>query len=182
MEASSCASVVYDVTKLNHMTPLEVVDVALRLPQALQVIEETYALDVILASTQNIASATGGLLEITWLWIEMFLNRIAHSHIVLFWKLCNCLMRPLMSMSNSLLRFFIHHHQVTKINLSTVQTCQQSRYSDAFSLHPLGLLPHGQHREPHERVPRAGCGRWKMEGRSCLHHQVPDGCPKYSAH
>ena len=77
MEASSCASVVYDVTKLNHMTPLEVVDVAIRLTQALQVIEETYALDVILASTQNIASATGGLLEITWLWIEMFLNRIA---------------------------------------------------------------------------------------------------------
>lgn len=59
MEASSCASVVYDVTKLNHMTPLEVVDVAIRLTQALQVIEETYALDVILASTQNIASATG---------------------------------------------------------------------------------------------------------------------------
>ena len=59
------------------MTPLEVVDVAIRLTQALQVIEETYALDVILASTQNIASATGGLLEITWLWIEMLLNRIA---------------------------------------------------------------------------------------------------------
>lgn len=59
MEASSCASVVYDVTKLNHMTPLEVVDVAIRLTQALQVIEETYAMDVILASTQNIASATG---------------------------------------------------------------------------------------------------------------------------
>ena len=65
MEASSCAAVVYDVTKLNHMTPLEVVDVAIRLTQALQVIEDTYALDVILASTQNIASATGGLLEIT---------------------------------------------------------------------------------------------------------------------
>eukprot|EP00435_Cladocopium_sp_Y103_P066563 s466_g28.t2 len=59
MEASSCASVVYDVTKLNHMTPLEVADVAIRLTQALQVIEETYALDVILASTQNIASAKG---------------------------------------------------------------------------------------------------------------------------
>lgn len=59
MEASACASVVYDVTKLNNMTPLEVIDVAIRLTQALQVIEEVFGLDVILASTQNIASATG---------------------------------------------------------------------------------------------------------------------------
>ena len=42
------------------MTPLEVADVAIRLVQALQVIEEPpVAMDVILASTQNIASATG---------------------------------------------------------------------------------------------------------------------------
>ena len=60
MEACACASVIYDVTKLNNMTPLEVADVAIRLVQALQVIEEPpVAMDVILASTQNIASATG---------------------------------------------------------------------------------------------------------------------------
>ena len=59
MEASACASVVFDITKLNNMTPLEVIDVAIRLVQALQVIEPVVAMDVVLASTQNISSVRG---------------------------------------------------------------------------------------------------------------------------
>lgn len=59
MEVSACASVIFDVTRLNNMTPLEVVDVAIRLVQALQVIEPVVTMDVVLASTQNISSVTG---------------------------------------------------------------------------------------------------------------------------
>ncbi|CAE8637811.1 unnamed protein product [Polarella glacialis] len=60
MEASRCASAVYDVSMLNHLTPLEVMDVALRLVQALQTIEEPkVALDIITASTQHMAYTHG---------------------------------------------------------------------------------------------------------------------------
>ncbi|CAE7518295.1 unnamed protein product [Symbiodinium natans] len=61
MQASLCTAAVYDVTKLNNLTQLEVMDVALRLTQALQPIEdpEKVALDVVLSSTQNLASVHG---------------------------------------------------------------------------------------------------------------------------
>ncbi|CAE8706320.1 unnamed protein product, partial [Polarella glacialis] len=60
MEASRCASAVYDVSMLNHLTPLEVMDVALRLVQAQQTIEEPkVALDIITASTQHMAYTHG---------------------------------------------------------------------------------------------------------------------------
>ena len=61
MEASLCTAAVYDVTRLSNLTQLEVMDVAIRLIQALQPIEEPHkvALDVVLASTQSIASLKG---------------------------------------------------------------------------------------------------------------------------
>ncbi|CAJ1382667.1 unnamed protein product [Effrenium voratum] len=60
MEAASCLAVVYDTTRLSHLTPLEVVDVAIRLVQALQVIDEPrVALDIVNASTQQIGYTQG---------------------------------------------------------------------------------------------------------------------------
>jgi len=56
MQASSCLSVVYDVTKLNHLGPLEIIDLVLKLVQALVPIEERkIGLDMITTSCQNIA-------------------------------------------------------------------------------------------------------------------------------
>jgi len=61
MEASLCTAVVYDVIRLNNLTQLEVLDAALRLIQALQPIEEPHkvALDIVLGSTQQLASVKG---------------------------------------------------------------------------------------------------------------------------
>ncbi|CAE6971877.1 unnamed protein product [Symbiodinium sp. CCMP2456] len=61
MQASLCTAAVYDVTRLNNLTHLEVMDVAIRLVKALQPIEDPnkVALDIVLSSTQNIASVQG---------------------------------------------------------------------------------------------------------------------------
>lgn len=56
--SSDCAAVVYDVTMLNNLGPLEVIDVAIRLVQALQTIEERkVALDIITESAQALGLA-----------------------------------------------------------------------------------------------------------------------------
>jgi len=61
MQASLCTAAVYDVTRLNNLTHLEVMDVAIRLVKALQPIEDPnkVALDIVLSSTQSIASVQG---------------------------------------------------------------------------------------------------------------------------
>ena len=61
MQASLCTAAVYDVTRLHNLTQLEVMDVAVRLVKALQPIEDPHrvALDVVLSSTQSIASLKG---------------------------------------------------------------------------------------------------------------------------
>merc|ERR1719210_2579172 len=56
MKESTCLSVVYDVSKLNHMGPLEIIDLVLKLVQALVPIEERkIGLDLITTSCQSIA-------------------------------------------------------------------------------------------------------------------------------
>lgn len=59
MRMSECTAAVYDVTMLNNLGPLEVIDVALRLVQAIQTIEEIkVALDIITESAQALALAS----------------------------------------------------------------------------------------------------------------------------
>lgn len=58
--ASRCAAVVYDATQLNHMGPLEVIDVVLRVIQAMLGLEEQQvALDVVTSSCQALARTKG---------------------------------------------------------------------------------------------------------------------------
>jgi len=60
MQACSAMSVVYDVSQLNHQGPLEVIDLVLKLVQALVPVEERkIALDIITSSCQNLAYTTG---------------------------------------------------------------------------------------------------------------------------
>uniref|UniRef100_A0A7S1PVM3 Uncharacterized protein n=1 Tax=Alexandrium catenella TaxID=2925 RepID=A0A7S1PVM3_ALECA len=58
--ASQCLSIVYDVSKLNHHGPLEVIDLVLKICQAFIPIEERkIALDLVTTSCQNLAWTAG---------------------------------------------------------------------------------------------------------------------------
>uniref|UniRef100_A0A7S2E251 Uncharacterized protein n=1 Tax=Alexandrium andersonii TaxID=327968 RepID=A0A7S2E251_9DINO len=60
MTACQCLSVIFDVSKLNHHGPLEVIDLTLKLVQALVPIEDRkVALDFVTTSCQNLAWTAG---------------------------------------------------------------------------------------------------------------------------